>query len=195
MEVWNPKKTDFSADREFLQQLYCRYEGLMFDTARSYTEDLNDQQDIVQTAMVRLIQHENQLMALDECVVASYVVTTVKHTAMNFCKKRQRLLQRFFSFENMDVLLPEPQTSMDELLILSERKRSILDVLDRLSEDDRMLLSGKYLLGESDDALAAILQCSPGSIRMKLTRARRRVLKLWKEDAALYDQKTKTNTG
>ena len=46
----------------------------------------------------------------------------------------------------------------------------------RLSEEDRILLEGKYVWGQSDKELAEILHCKPSSIRMKLTRARRRAL-------------------
>ena len=47
-----------------------------------------------------------------------------------------------------------------------------------LSENDQLLLEGKYLLGYTDTELASLLKCKVGSIRMKLTRARRKALKL-----------------
>lgn len=56
--------------------------------------------------------------------------------------------------------------------------------LGQLSAEDRALLEGKYILGDSDEMLARTLHCKPSSIRMKLTRARRRALKLLEQEGA-----------
>ena len=53
-----------------------------------------------------------------------------------------------------------------------------------MSAEDRALLEGKYILGDSDEMLARTLHCKPSSIRMKLTRARRRALKLLEQEGA-----------
>ena len=51
----------------------------------------------------------------------------------------------------------------------------------------KILLEGKYILGLSDEELAAEFDCSPNSIRMKLTRARRQVIKLVKEGGFSFE--------
>ena len=40
----------------------------------------------------------------------------------------------------------------------------------------KRMLEGKYFLGYDDRQLSELLSCAPGSIRMKLTRVRRKVL-------------------
>lgn len=44
-----------------------------------------------------------------------------------------------------------------------------------------MVLEGRYFLELSDDELARQFGCKPGSIRVKLTRARRNALKIMLE--------------
>jgi len=51
-------------------------------------------------------------------------------------------------------------------------------MFDQLSAKDRLLLEGKYFFDYSDNTLAKLLSCKKSSIRMKLTRARRRIVKL-----------------
>ena len=67
---------------------------------------------------------------------------------------------------------------MDDLMILSEENAQLREIWPMLSEDQRFILEGKYILGYSDKELAEQLQCNPSSIRMKLTRARRNALAL-----------------
>ena len=54
----------------------------------------------------------------------------------------------------------------------------------RLDDGSRDLLAGKYILEKSDDEIAEELGCASGSVRMKLTRARRRLLETMKEEEA-----------
>ena len=64
----------------------------------------------------------------------------------------------------------------------------IKSVWPALTEEQRFLLERKYLAGASDAELAEYLDCQPGSVRMKLTRARRRVMEILKEGGALDEQ-------
>ena len=64
--------------------------------------------------------------------------------------------------------IPEP--SLDERIMLAEQK------------EDRLLLEGKYILGYTDAELADMLGCKKSSVRMKLTRARRRAFQLMTEE-------------
>ena len=57
-----------------------------------------------------------------------------------------------------------------------EAKRSLREAIDELEPNERLLLEGKYFLGYDDRQLSELLSCAPGSIRMKLTRVRRKVL-------------------
>ena len=66
---------------------------------------------------------------------------------------------------------------MDEYLMARERSDRLRTIWPRLGEEDRLLLEGKYLRECSDRELAQLLGCRVDSIRMKLTRARRRALK------------------
>ena len=50
--------------------------------------------------------------------------------------------------------------------------------LNQLDEATRTLLTRKYILEESDEAIAQDLNVKPGSIRMMLTRAKRKLLQL-----------------
>jgi RNA polymerase sigma-70 factor (ECF subfamily) len=84
------------------------------------------------------------------------------------------------------IRIPQP---LESILISREQAELLAAALEKLPDDEKLLLIGKYILGEDDAALSKQLNCAAGSVRMKLTRARRRAMKIMKEMEAMTDAK------
>ncbi len=162
-------------DREFMEQLYCEYERLMFATARKYLSAPEDVEDVVHTSLLRLMKKIPDLRNFERCILTAYIVSTVRNTSINFLRDQARRQDHTAA---LDDSIPSGALPMDELMELAERREQLSQVWGQLSEEDRMLLEGKYIAGCTDAELADSLRCKPDSIRMKLTRAKRRVLAL-----------------
>lgn len=159
-------------DRKFMEQLYQDFERTMFSIARRYVYTQADQQDIVQESVLSLIKNISTIRSMDRCILASYIVSTIKHTAINHINRQKRSRNIYESIEDETFVEPKsPSLSLDSVLISAE---SLAELWDGLAEEDRLVLEGKYILGCTDEDLAFQLKCKPSSIRMKLTRARRR---------------------
>lgn len=166
-------------DRTFILELYQEFYRLMFSTAGKYSLDYDSCEEVVQESLLKLINKVSLLKELPRTVLASYIVSTTKNTAINYIKNKNRQRAQTSSFEDEIVSsLEAPIPSLDELMQLIESQDRLEAVLEQISEEDRILLEGKYILDYSDEVLAGMLNCKPNSIRMKLTRARRRALKL-----------------
>lgn len=76
----------------------------------------------------------------------------------------------------------EPSESPQEILEREEQQRQFAAIWDQIPRADAELLYRKYILQESDEKLAEIYHCKKESIRMKLTRAKRKVISLMKEE-------------
>ena len=168
-------------DREFMTQFYLEYERLMYATARKNLSDPESIKDIVQESVLKLIPKTSFLRQQENCIKASYVVSTVRNTAINHLRKQGRVTGKCSNLEDEDVVMPGP--SLDDHLLQTERLERLAEVWDLLPEDDQLLLEGKYILGQEDTELADMLGCKASSIRMKLTRARRRAFQLMNEEA------------
>ena len=166
-------------DREFMEHFYDEYHRLMFFTARKYTENPYFCEEIVQESLLSLIKVVSLLRARAQPVRIIYLETTIRNTAYNYLKKEAREQSRTYSLEQNSFLEPEAEgLSMDELLILQEQQGRLSDIWEQLPAEDQLLLAGKHLLGASDAELAASIGCKPSSVRMKLTRARRKAMAL-----------------
>ena len=159
-------------DKAFMLSLYDSYYKLMYSIAYKYVSDILTVDDIVQDSIVSLYGKIDILKPMPDKVLAGYIVSTVRNTAIN----RLRVKEYEKNVSGADRYVP-----METLLVLAERRKALLDIWPVLPKETQILLKGKYILGYTDQELACQLKCKPSSIRMKLTRARRAALLLLSE--------------
>ena len=174
-------------DREFMEQFYLEYERLMYATVLGLLADPEAAKDIVQESVLKLIPKISFLRQQKRCINANYVVSTVRNTTINYLRKQSRIGSRCSSIDDQaEQDLTSSETSPDRLILLMEEKELLVQIWGSLSEEDRLLLEGKYILGYHDDELATMLGCRKDSVRMKLTRARRRAFQRMLKEGGDY---------
>jgi len=164
-------------DRAFMLDLYQRFQRLMFSTAQKYGRKNDFPEEVVQESLVKLIGKVDLLRELSPRALASYVTAVTRNTAVDCIRSRERRNAASLDDEAFREL-EAPLIPLDEFMGDKERGKRLADALGRLSDTDRALLEGKYLLEYPDEVLAGQLGCQPGSLRAKLTRARRRAFKV-----------------
>ncbi|MGI6027926.1 MAG: RNA polymerase sigma factor [Candidatus Heteroscillospira sp.] len=165
-----------TSDQEFILELYNNFGRLMFATAKKYTSNNSVCEDIIQDSLVKLIGKVSLLRKFDRCVLTSYIVSTVRNTSINHLRRKaleQKIMNPYIELSDADEASPLPT---DEIISSMEDHEILSAAWNSLDEDDRFLLEGKYFLDYSDSELAEMLSCKPVSIRMKLTRARRKLM-------------------
>lgn len=161
-------------DQDFALHLYHHYKRLMFHTAKKWTESLAEQEDIVQDAVEKLLGKLDLLQSLSDGRRATYISHTVRNTALKHLGRKsrdERYLVHMDLSEQEDGGLP-----VEEQLIRKEWQREFAKIWSELPERERLLLEGKYLFHESNEDIASWMNCKPSSVRMALTRARRKIL-------------------
>ena len=151
MEKQSKNFPGHTSDEAFILWLYDEFKPIMFATAGKYMNNSSDREDLVQACLLKLIEKVDTLRGKNRNVLCSYIVYTIKNTAINHLKHQS---------------------------IVNAHTNQLYKVWDQLSDEDRNLLEGKYILDQTDNQLATQFHCKPSSIRMKLTRARRKALQL-----------------
>lgn len=168
-------------EREFMEELYRKYERLMYATVRRYISDSMEQEEIVQESLKKLIEKRRVLCNLDCAAQAGYIVVAIRNTSFSYLRKRNRERSKIISLETLNeegmrhIILAE-----EEQLFYEEEIEKLKEGLKHLGPEDRALLEGKYLLKYGDKELVRDFGCQPNSIRMKLTRARRKLMVIMK---------------
>lgn len=166
-------------DRTFMKELYIQYRRLMYSTARLYISNSHDCEDIVQDSVESLCKKIQKLRGLPKCALPMYISYTVKHTALNF-QRHQAVINRHIAeldganYEDYEL----PELSLERIEELNERSTGLFQMWPKLPEQDRELLYRKYVLGQTNEELAEIFHCQKDSVRMRLTRARRKAISL-----------------
>lgn len=167
---------DQPSDRELMDQMYMEFERLMFFTARQYASKTEIAEDIVQESLVRLYGKVQTMKQMKQVVLAAYIRATVRNTAINALRKMNREKDYAADAETDAFTRADQARALDTMMDLSGYRVLLSKIWPQLPEEDRLLLEGKYILGYSDQELAAEIGCQANSVRVKLTRARRRAL-------------------
>lgn len=165
-----------------IEEIFTKYERLMFCTAAKFTKNVEDQKDIVQTAMERLLRITSAPGVRKRCLSAGYIVFTIRSVSIDFLRKQSRETAHCINIDDDQLAqIPSADHPLEELLQSSDTAQQLWSIWPQLPIEDQILLEGKYILDYTAQELANTLGCKSSSIRMKLTRARRRAARLLSE--------------
>ncbi len=180
---------DSGDSRQFFTELYMLYRPIMVREGLKYIDDLSIVEDLIHDAFIKFIEKEELLRSFGGCALRAYIIYTVRNTSISRLRKKAAESRRLMSMDDSykTERVPDDAPLPEEVIIMDEKKQEFIRVWDTLPGDTRELLAGRYILHMSDAELAEEFGCSPDSIRMKLTRARRRALEMMREGGVSYD--------
>ncbi len=161
--------TSATDDQQYVIWIYQEFETLMYSIVRKYHSNPTIQEDIVQECVLKLIEKVPLLRSFNRYMLASYIAATVRNASINELRKAEPLPLQEPEFNGHS---HDQNVENDIIHVLIQREKVSL-MWENLSQEDRILLEGRYLLGYSDEEISEILKCKPSSVRMKMTRARR----------------------
>lgn len=165
--------------KPFLSTVYCEYRNFMLSIARAYIDDSQLCEDIVHNAFISLIRNEERIKTLSTPQLRAYIVLAVRHASIDYLRKERKL-----NLTDLpdDVLLDLISKSSEAKTASAAPFQSVefRTVIQQLSGEDQTLLAGRYFIGLNSEELAGILGCTSGAVRVKLHRAGKRALELFK---------------
>lgn len=166
------------SDHEFMTALYYQYRKLMYSTTQKILKDQWSTDDVVQTSLEKLIDKIPLLRTLDQNHLANYIISTCKNNAYNLCRHNKR--HEEFLFEESYDMREEPYYGdlYEETFLTYERIASLIEIWPELDQRSRYLLEARYILEKSHVEIAEDLGLKTASVRMALTRARKKAYSL-----------------
>lgn len=164
--------------QDFMLRLYQTYERLMYSIVKHCIPDAYAQEDVVQETILKLVGKYDLLRTLDTQGLSAYVSVATRNTAYSYLRKRSAEASIFLPWTADLERIPIQEPEIEEVLTLKDETQDFFRIWMELPDEDRFLLESKYILRQSDLELAKVLGCKSDSVRMKLTRVRRKVLKL-----------------
>ena len=159
------------SDRTFLEAIYTQYHRLMYAQALQILRQSEDAEDAVSDSLVALAKKITLLRSFECNKLRSYVVITVRHTAISRLNRRRR--------ENIDAGtaiedLPGPDRPEDRLLSQAGVE-GVKEAIRALPPREREMMLMRYFRDMTDEEIAEETGLKPVSVRVHLTRARKRL--------------------
>ena len=159
-------------DREFMAELFLRYQRLLYNEIYEILKNLWNTEDVLQATLVKLIDKISELRKKEEAKLVSYMVVAARNNTYNFLRAQKKSAQVSFEEYSGQENSASADRQIESGMIAKEEIEEMVRRWSQLDERSKHLLEGKYILGKSDEALAEELSINPASVRMALTRAR-----------------------
>ena len=127
--------------------------------------------DVVQDAFVKMYRSLHQFHS--DKPLEPWMYRIVTNTARN----RQRSQRRHQATEMRSSSQAGSLVSSDaaELVARSEEHSAVVQAINRLNADDRLILTLRWFEEQSEAHIAEVLGCRPGTVKSRLSRARTRL--------------------
>ena len=168
-------------DQAFLESLYTQFHRLMYAQALRITHSVPAAEDAVSDSLLALMKKIDLLRALPWNKLRSYVVITVKHTALTYVTRRQR--ERIDAFASVDEVPGGPP--LDEGLMARAGIEGVKNAIRALPPRERDTLMMKFFRGLTDEEIAGAWGLKPVSVRVILNRARKHLAALLEREGGV----------
>ncbi len=159
-----------------LEVLVHRYQTQALRTAFLICGDHALAEDIVQTVYIRVYEKISQFD--ERRPFAPWFLRCVVNDTLKAVQRRGRQvpLEKEDSSERIELV--SGGLNLDEIMEAAERNSVLAATLSQLTPGQRAAIVLRYYLDLSDEEMSAELNCSPGTIRWRLSVARKRLREL-----------------
>ena len=161
------------SDRAYMTLLYEQHRALMLKTAWNFSRVRADVEDIVSDSCTALIVNIDTIRGMERNALRAYIVTTVRDTALDFCRKQQRTNARFLHVDEEVTARMADSKSIEKKILLRDQINQVKDALRDLPERERDVLRLKYQKGLKDSEIAEKVGLAEVSVRKYVERARK----------------------
>lgn len=157
-------------DRIYMTEMYLKHRRLMLKIARSISGV--DAEDVLSDSCVALINVLEKLKTMNDNEKRKYIVITVRNTALNHWRKRQREKAMLQSYTIEEETRIKVVPSSEQRILLQEEICLVREAMQVLTPKEKDLLRMKYGEGKRNAEIAAAIGLSESSISQYVSRAR-----------------------
>ena len=176
-------------DQEAFREIVERYQAKVFSIIRGVVRNRNDAEDIAQQVFTKIY------FSLPKFDFRSALVTWIYKITVNECydylrKQKARPLTfeadlKETDLRRIDNMEDRGRNRAKDLDRRAELREYVTKLLDKLSEEERYLLFMKEMEGYAVEELARMLSMNENTVKVKLFRARQKLVKAAKKSGML----------
>ncbi|RME03022.1 MAG: RNA polymerase sigma factor [Planctomycetota bacterium] len=175
-------------DTSAYQRLVERHSQWVLNLLFRYTQDSFEAEDLAQDVFFKLYQASQQYQP--QAKFKTWLYRIVVNTALNRLRSAKKLERKTLSLERKKISLANrPRENVLAKMEFYELQEKVLELLERLSPQQRLVLLLKRYENLSCAEIAEITQMSTTAIKSLLHRARKRIRDGLVKEGFLYEEK------
>jgi RNA polymerase sigma-70 factor (ECF subfamily) len=186
-----------SGDDAAFNRIVTAYRKRIFGTIARLIGRPEDVEDVAQDVFLRLYYSLDQLRTPE--VFEPWLYRLTVNAAYDYLRRqRRRHESRLSDLSEQQVMLADAEAGREAHRDDGYRKyvvETVQELLQAVSEQDRILLLQKEVEGKSLKELEAIYNVTENALKVRLFRARQRVLKAFERSKTSAEPKTETAPG
>ncbi len=157
---------------EKLNYIALHYMPFMWKKAYSVLSDMHEAEDACQEAFIKLMKVADEIEDVEGLRARALCVIVAKNTAIDMARKTGRIAPAedvYLDLAAMDEQAPSPEQSYET----GEELRFLAGEIEKLPDRYKEVLTLRCLNELSTEQTAKLLGCTPNSVNIRLTRARK----------------------
>jgi RNA polymerase sigma-70 factor (ECF subfamily) len=156
-------------DVDAYAELVRRYSEIAFRTAYLITRDTAEAEDAAQEAFVKAYYALDRFRI--EAPFRPWLLRIVANEARNRRTRTSRQASLRLRASDSSQGLGQIRASPEAETLAAEQRQMLLDAIESLREEDRLVIIYRYFLELSEAEIAEVLGCARGTVKSRLSRA------------------------
>lgn len=162
-------------DVESFEKLIENCKNKAYNIAFHILRNEEDARDALQDSFIKIFKALNSFR--EESSFSTWVYRIVSNTCADMLKKNSKhkhanMIYTYNDDDEKDIEIKDCSLNPEEITERKEKIRYILSCMDRLSDEHREIIILRDIHGFSYEEIARILQCSDGTVKSRINRAR-----------------------
>lgn len=178
-----------AGDREAFSQLVELYQNKIINIAYGMLSNQEDACDAAQEVFIRLYCNMDSFM--EKSSLSTWIYRITQNVCTDMLRKRMRTLPTFSIYGQSDedegvFELPDHSPTPQEYAEMTETQAEVRKAISQLKPEFQAVLTLYDLEGLSYDEISRIIDCPVGTIKSRLNRARKALLKILSKKRELF---------
>jgi RNA polymerase sigma-70 factor, ECF subfamily len=157
-----------------LERIFREHHAMVFRAAYRVTGNADDAEDVLQTVFLRMVKRDASAQPVEN--IASFLHRAAVNGALDLVRSRQNI--RSVPLDDLEPVLSEPaHRSPDRIQNSGEIRNWLRGALARLNPKIAEMFMLRFFDGKDNPEIARILQTTPGTVAVTLSRTRDRLEK------------------
>ncbi len=173
-------------DMGAFEQLILGYEKFVYAIAYRMLPNSEDAKDISQEVLIKIYKNLHEFSNIT--YFKSWVARITTNTCIDELRKRRRkeavsLDETKDGEEGLKIIqIPSKESTPEESAIESEKQKELVSAIHKLSHDYKTLIVLRDIQGMSYNEIAEVTNSNLGTVKSRLSRARRRLKQLYEKE-------------